>query len=84
MLIFILAIHCTTEYIMTNRHRDLYDLNCTDISAMINLLQTQGNKNAEIIVTHDKGIRPDGTKHPYSWSIMDSQDCLTWILEQLK
>lgn len=72
------------EWQIKNRHRDLYDLNCTDISAMINLLQMQGNKNAEIVVTHDKGIRLDGTKHPHSWSIMNSKECLTWILKQLK
>lgn len=72
------------EWQIKNRHRDLYDLNCTDISAMINLLQRRGNENAEIVVTHDKGIRPDGTKHPHSWSIMDAQGCLNWALEQLK
>lgn len=71
------------EWQIKNRHRDLYDLNCTDISAMINLLQMQGNEKAEIIVTHDKGVRLDGTRHPHSWSIMDSKSCLTWILKQL-
>jgi len=69
---------------MENRHNDLYDLNCTDISAMINLLQLKGNKEAELIVTEDKGIRLNGQKHPHSWSIMDSEGCLTWILKQLK
>lgn len=72
------------EWQIKNKQRDLYDLNSTDISAMINLLQSKGNNNAEIIVTHDKGIRLDGTKHPHSWSIMDSQDTLNWALEQLK
>jgi hypothetical protein len=72
------------EWQIKNRHRDLYDLNCTDISAMINLLQIQGNNKAEIIVTHDKGIRLDGTKHPHSWSIMNSKSCLDWIMKQLK
>lgn len=72
------------EWQIYNRHRDLYDLNCTDISAMINLLRIQGNEKAEIIVTHDKGVRLDGRKHPHSWSIMDSNDCLAWILNQLK
>ena len=72
------------EWQIKNRHRDLYDLNCTDISAMINLLQMRGKGNAEIVVTHNKGVRLDGTKHPHSWSIMNSQDCLTWILKQLK
>ncbi len=72
------------EWQMKNRQRDLYDLNAIDISAMIALLQRKGNENAEIIVTHDKGIRPDGTKHPHSWSIMNSQDCLNWALGHLK
>lgn len=69
---------------LQNRHRDIYDLNCTDISAMINLLQSRGNKSAEMIVTHDKGKRLNGQIHPHSWSVMDSKDCLDWILKQLE
>lgn len=72
------------EWQMKNRHRDMYDLNSTDISAMINVLQLQGNKNAEMVLTHDKGKRLDGRIHPHSWSIMDSGDCLNWILKQLE
>lgn len=68
---------------MENRHNDLYDLNCTDISAMINLLQLNGNKEAEMVVTNDKGRRLNGQKHPHSWSIMNAEDCLNWILKQL-
>jgi hypothetical protein len=68
---------------MQNRHRDFYDLNAMDISAMINLLQLSGNKNAEPIVTHDKGYRLNSQRHPHSWSIMDSQQCLDWIMKQL-
>lgn len=71
------------EWQLKNKQRDLYDLNATDISAMISLLQRKGNEKAEIIVTHNKGVRLDGTKHPHSWSIMDSQDSLEWILKQL-
>lgn len=72
------------EWQLKNRHRDAYDMNSTDISAMINLLQSKGNNRAELIVTHNKGYRPDGTRHPHSWSIMDSKECLDWILKQLK
>ncbi|PZR21444.1 MAG: hypothetical protein DI539_08035 [Flavobacterium psychrophilum] len=68
---------------MENRHRDFYDLNAMDISAMINLLQLGGNKNAQLIVTHDKGYRPNGQRHPHSWSIMDNQQCFDWIMKQL-
>jgi hypothetical protein len=72
------------EWQIKNRHRDLYDLNCTDLSAMINYLQLQGNKNTDIIETYDKGFRLDGARHPHSWSIMDDQQCLNWILAHLK
>lgn len=68
---------------MENRHRDFYDLNAMDISAMINLLQLGGNKNAKLVVTHDKGYRLNGQRHPHSWSIMDNEQCFEWIQKQL-
>lgn len=68
---------------MQNRHRDYYDMNCVDIAAMINLLQLQGNKSAKLVVTNNKGRRLNGMRHPHSWSIMNSQQCLDWILKQL-
>lgn len=68
---------------LKNRNRDFYDMNCLDQSAMINFLRIRGNKNAELIATNNKGKRPDGTRHPHSWSIMDSQLCLNWIMNQL-
>jgi hypothetical protein len=68
---------------MKNRQRDYYDLNCVDIAAMINLLQIQGNKDAQLIITNNKGVRLNGMKHPHSWSIMDSRLCLNWLLKQL-
>jgi hypothetical protein len=40
-----------------------------------------GNENAKVIVSQGKGIKLDGTKNPHSWSIMDSEVCLNWILE---
>ncbi|WP_326980990.1 hypothetical protein VUJ46_11875 [Chryseobacterium sp. MYb264] len=64
-----------------NRGRDLYDLNCTDITAMMNLLKLKGHKNADLIITNDRGIRPEGFRHPHSWSIMDPEECLNWILK---
>jgi len=66
---------------MNNRGRDLYDTNCISITAMINLLKLKGHKNADLIITNDRGIRPEGFRHPHSWSIMDSEQCLDWILK---
>lgn len=68
---------------MKNRQRDYYDLNCVDIAAMINFLQINGNNNAKLVVTNNKGRRLNGMRHPHSWSIMDSQQCLSWIMRQL-
>lgn len=69
---------------MKNKSRDYYDLNCVDIAAMVNFLQLQGNKGAELVVTSHKGKRLNGMQHPHSWSIMDSQYCLNWIVKQLE
>jgi len=67
------------EWLMKERHRDLYDWNGTDIIAMVNRLNSMGNDNANVIISYGKGFKLDGSKHPHSWSIMDSQDCLNWI-----
>ena len=67
------------DWLMNQRHRDLYDWNGTDIIAMINILKVMGNDDANVIISYGKGFKLDGSKHPHSWSIMDSQDCLKWI-----
>lgn len=72
------------EWQMKNRQRDYYDLNCTDIAAMINYLQIKGNKNAEAVFTQNKGKRLNGMRHPHSWSIMDSAKCYQWTIRFIK
>lgn len=66
---------------MNNRGRDMYDTNCISITAMMNLLKLKGHKNADLVIVNDRGIRPEGFRHPHSWSIMDSEECLKWILK---
>jgi hypothetical protein len=70
-----------TEGLINQRHRDLNDWNGIDINSMINQLRIMGNENAKVIVSQGKGVKLDGTKNPHSWSIMDSELCLNWILE---
>lgn len=69
------------EWLMNQRRRDLYDWNGTDIVAMVNDLKLMGNEDASVIITMGKGLRLDGRRHPHSWSIMDNQDCMNWILK---
>jgi hypothetical protein len=69
---------------MKNKSRDYYHMNCTDQSAMINFLQISGNTRAEFIPALGKGYRLDGLRHPHSWSIVDADECVQWILSLIK
>jgi hypothetical protein len=69
------------DWLMNQRRRNLYDWNGTDIVAMINDLKIMGNEDANVIITMGKGVKLDGRRHPHSWSIMDNQDCMDWILK---
>ena len=67
---------------MQERNRSLYELNTIDCSAMINSLRSLGNKNAQLILTSDKGYRKlTGKKNPHSWSIGDAEMIVNWLMK---
>lgn len=68
------------EWLINQRRRDLYDWNGTDIVAMVNDLKLMGNQDANVIISMGKGVRLDGRRHPHSWSILDNQDLINWII----
>lgn len=63
-----------------NRAKDYYSMNAIDAAALINQLRISGNRKAELITTENKGYRPDGSRHPHSWSIVDERELLDWFL----
>jgi hypothetical protein len=66
---------------MKERGRSMYDLNTMDCSAMINTLNSWGNKNAQLILTSDKGYRKlTGKKNPHSWSIAEADLVVNWLM----
>ncbi|MEZ5040542.1 MAG: hypothetical protein R2828_11630 [Saprospiraceae bacterium] len=67
------------QWWMENRGKDYYGMNAIDAAALINALRLQGNDKAELILTQNKGYRPDGTRHPHSWSIVDEQELVDWF-----
>jgi hypothetical protein len=69
---------------LKNRQRDYYHINASDQTALINFLKLSGNKNAEFKSCIGKGYRLDGTRHPHSWSIIDTNDCIKWIEQIIK
>lgn len=71
------------DWWLKERNADLTNMNATECSAMINELNKLGNKNAELITTQNKGYRkPDNKKHPHSWSIVDNDELINWLLNQ--
>lgn len=67
---------------MENRGRSLYDINSLDCSALITTLKIKGNKNAELIITSEKGYRKlTGKRNPHAWSIADKKETMNWLLK---
>ena len=68
---------------MEERRSDFTSMNSTECSALINELNRLGNSNAKLITTHNRGFRkPDNSRHPHSWSIVDDEELIKWLLKQ--
>lgn len=72
------------NWYLKNRQADFYDMNALSQAAMINQLHRMGNDHAEFINALGKGYRPNGMRHPHSWSILEPVDCMNWIMKCLK
>lgn len=71
------------QWWLDERQTDVLGLNIIDCSAMINELNRLGNNNAVLITTRNKGYRqPDHERHPHSWSIVDNDGLIQWLLHQ--
>ena len=67
---------------MKERNADYTSMNSTESSALINELNRHGNTHAALIITQNKGYRkPDNTRHPHSWSIVDNDELIQWLLQ---
>lgn len=62
------------------RGTDYYAMNALDAAALINQLRQLGNRRAELVLTTGRGYRPDGRRHPHSWSIVDEADLARWVV----
>lgn len=68
---------------MTERDRDLYDMNTLDCVALITYLRSVGNSKAVYVQTSGKGYRnQQKTRNPHSWSIADPKATIAWLLRQ--
>lgn len=68
---------------MKERRADFTSMNSTECSAIINELNRLGNTNATLITSQNKGFRkPENSRHPHSWSIVNNDDLIKWLLKQ--
>jgi hypothetical protein len=66
---------------MEERNRSMYDLNTLDCSLAINSLRLLGNNKAQLVLTTGKGYRKlTGKRNPHSWSIVDTEQTIKWLL----
>lgn len=71
------------QWWLKERDADATSMNATECSAMINELHRLGNPKATLITTQNKGYRkPDHRRHPHSWSIVNNDELIKWLLQQ--
>jgi len=78
-----IAIRAYTEpdinWWIENRRKDYYGMNAVDLAAFINTLKINGNQEAELIVTNNKGYDDSGNRHPHNWNIVDEKELIQWF-----
>ena len=66
------------DWIIENRRGSYATMNATDLSGCISQLKLLGNKNAEFVNCLGKGFKPDGTRHPHYFSMLDVGEFIGW------
>ena len=60
-----------------------YDINSYDLVAFTVLLKKLGNQNVDLITTTGKGFDSKGNRKPHSWTIVDEDHLMSWILQRI-
>jgi len=63
-----------------NRMEDYDQTNAYYIKRLSEALEKSGFDKVEYIPTENMGFRANGERHPHSWSIVDKNDLMNWIL----
>lgn len=63
------------------RKTDFKSTNAYTIQKLYALLKANNWKGVELIESKNKGCRSNGDRNPHSWSIINVDNLLNWILE---
>ena len=69
------------EWYLENRGITLESTNAYTIQEVVQELKNRNWNLIELIETEQRGYRANGERNPHSWSIVDVQDMLRWMLE---
>lgn len=64
-----------------NRQTDFESTNAYTLQKTVELLNDNNWNNVELIQTKGKGFQNNGDRNPHSWSIVDTDNLINWILE---
>ncbi|MDT0651857.1 hypothetical protein [Autumnicola edwardsiae] len=65
-----------------NRKANYDQMNAYYIKKLSENLKNSGFDQVEYIPTENKGYRANGERHPHSWSIIDKEELLQWMLKK--
>jgi len=71
------------SWVIEHRRGSAEFMNMADLSGCISQLKILGNNNAEFINCLGKGFKPDGTRHPHYFSMLDPDEFVIWANKML-
>ncbi len=69
------------EWWIENRQTDFESTNAYIIQQIADQLKIKDWQQFELIETKNKGYRANGERHPHSWSIVDVNELIKWMLK---
>lgn len=69
---------------LEERGATYYDINSFDIVAFALKLKLLGNENVKLVTTTEKGYDKKGNRNCHSWTIVDENELINWILNRIE
>ena len=67
---------------LEERGESYYEINSVDIAAFVVSIKHLGNHDVTLVTTENAGFDAAGDRKPHSWSIVDEEMLLNWILSR--
>lgn len=68
------------EWWIQNRGKDYNTINSIDLAGFYNYLRQAGNKQVELITSHNRRKDYKKGSSPHTWTIVDNDDLISWFM----